>query len=98
MNTFELLESQVRIYSRAFPAVFTKASGCWLTDEHGKDYLDLFSGAGALNYGHNNPRMKQRLIEYLVADGVTHGLDMATSAKQEFLVKFNEVILEPRNL
>ncbi|MGH8435001.1 MAG: diaminobutyrate--2-oxoglutarate transaminase [Pseudomonas sp.] len=98
MKTFELLESQVRTYSRAFPTVFTKASGCCLTDERGKEYLDFFSGAGALNYGHNNPRMKQRLIEYLAADGVTHSLDMATSAKREFLEKFTEVILKPRNL
>jgi diaminobutyrate-2-oxoglutarate transaminase len=98
MKTFELLESQVRTYSRAFPVVFTKAKGCRLTDEHGKDYLDFFSGAGALNYGHNDPRMKRRLLEYLAADGVTHSLDMATIAKQEFLEKFNAVILEPRNL
>ncbi len=98
MKTFELLESQVRIYSRAFPAVFNRASGSSLFDEAGKEYLDFFSGAGALNYGHNNPRMKQRLIEYLHADGVTHSLDMATSAKQEFLEKFKEIILEPRGL
>jgi diaminobutyrate-2-oxoglutarate transaminase len=98
MKTFELLESQVRTYSRAFPVVFTKASGCRMKDEHGKEYLDFFSGAGALNYGHNNPRMKERLIEYLAADGVTHSLDMATSAKQEFLAKFSAVILEPRDL
>lgn len=98
MNTFERLESQVRTYSRAFPAVFTKATGSRITDEHGKEYLDFFSGAGSLNYGHNNPLMKQRIIEYLTADGVTHSLDMATSAKQEFLEKFEAVILRPRGL
>jgi diaminobutyrate-2-oxoglutarate transaminase len=98
MKTFELLESQVRSYSRTFPTVFSKASGCRLTDECGKEYLDFFSGAGALNYGHNNPRMKQRLIEYLTADGITHSLDMATSAKQEFLERFAAVILKPRQL
>jgi diaminobutyrate-2-oxoglutarate transaminase len=98
VNIFELLESQVRTYSRAFPTVFTRATGCRLTDEQGKEYLDFFSGAGALNYGHNNSRMKQRLIEYLTADGVTHSLDMATSAKREFLEKLSVVILQPRNL
>ncbi len=98
MNTFERLESQVRTYSRAFPTVFTKATGPRLTDERGKEYLDFFSGAGALNYGHNNPLMKQRIIDYLAADGVTHSLDMATSAKQEFLEKFEAVILKPRGL
>jgi diaminobutyrate-2-oxoglutarate transaminase len=98
MKTFELLESQVRTYSRAFPTVFTKAQGCRLIDEQGKEYLDFFSGAGALNYGHNNPRMKQRLIEYLNSDGVTHSLDMATTAKREFLEKLGGVILKPRKL
>ena len=24
-------------------------------DEEGKEYIDFFSGAGALNYGHNDP-------------------------------------------
>jgi diaminobutyrate-2-oxoglutarate transaminase len=98
MKTFKLLESQVRIYSRTFPTVFTKASGSRLIDERGREYLDFFSGAGSLNYGHNNPRMKQRLVEYLASDGITQGLDMATSAKREFLEKFAAVILNPRNL
>lgn len=98
MNVFARLESEVRSYSRKFPTVFTTASGCRLTDEHGRSFLDFFSGAGALNYGHNNPHLKQRLIEYIAADGLTHSLDMATSAKREFLEKFNSLILEPRNL
>lgn len=98
MKVFALLESEVRSYSRKFPTVFTAASGCRLTDERGRSYLDFFSGAGALNYGHNNPHLKQRLIDYIAADGLTHSLDMATSAKREFLEKFNAIILEPRNL
>jgi len=98
MNVFAFLESDVRTYSRKFPAVFTTASGCWLRDEQGKHFLDFFSGAGALNYGHNNPHLKQRLIEYIAADGVTHSLDMATTAKREFIERFNALILEPRNL
>lgn len=98
MNTFERLESQVRTYSRAFPAVFTKATGSRITDDRGKEYLDFFSGAGTLNYGHNNPLMKQHMIEYLTRDGITHSLDMATSAKQNFLEKFEAVILKPRKL
>lgn len=98
LRLFESLESEVRRYSRVFPTVFEKATGCWLTDEHGRRYLDFFSGAGALNYGHNNPQIKQKLIDYLLADGVTHSLDMATSAKREFLRQFEAVILKPRDL
>jgi diaminobutyrate-2-oxoglutarate transaminase len=67
-------------------------------DEDGKSYLDFFAGAGALNYGHNHPELKRCLIDYLKRDGVTHGLDMTTVAKREFLERFQEVILVPRNL
>ena len=98
MRMFELLESEVRTYSRSFPAVFTTARGSRLTDDAGKEYLDFFSGAGALNYGHNDPRMKQRIIDYLQNDGVIHSLDMATTAKEQFLAKFDSVVLKPRNL
>jgi diaminobutyrate-2-oxoglutarate transaminase len=66
--------------------------------EDGQPYLDFFSGAGALNYGHNHPELKQALLEYLQRDGVTHGLDMTTVAKREFLECFQQMVLEPRGL
>src|SRR5690606_42096609 len=47
-------------------------------------------------YGHNNPLLKQKLIEYLESDGVVHGLDMATTAKKYFLETFERVLLKPR--
>lgn len=98
MNVFEKLESEVRSYCRAFPTVFTTAKGATLTDENGKSYIDFFAGAGTLNYGHNNDRLKAKLIEYIQSDGITHSLDMMTQAKEKFLKTFNEVILEPRGL
>lgn len=98
MNTFERHESEVRSYVRSFPAVFDRAKGSRLYDERGRTYLDFFSGAGALNYGHNDPKLKQRLLEYLAGDGVTHSLDMATKAKRTFIERFNEVVLAPRGL
>ncbi|HEX7183845.1 MAG TPA: diaminobutyrate--2-oxoglutarate transaminase, partial [Thermoanaerobaculia bacterium] len=98
MNTFEDLESEVRTYSRLFPTVFERAVGSALFDESGREYVDFFSGAGAVNYGHNNPFLKDRLIEYIQGDGITHSLDMATKAKREFIEQFNRVILQPRGL
>jgi diaminobutyrate-2-oxoglutarate transaminase len=98
MDMFNQLESEVRTYCRSFPTVFTKGIGSRLFDERGREYIDFFSGAGALNYGHNNLRMKKRLIEYLENDCITHSLDMATVAKREFLEQFNQVILMPRKL
>ena len=61
MNIFKKQESQVRSYSNSFPVVFQKAKGCWLETESGERYLDFLAGAGSLNYGHNNPVLKQAL-------------------------------------
>ncbi len=98
LSLFEQLESEVRSYCRSFPTIFTKASGSKMWDESGKEYLDFLSGAGSLNYGHNNPKMKKKLVEYILSDQITHSLDMATAAKKHFLQQFNEIILKPRNL
>ncbi|BDB60080.1 MULTISPECIES: diaminobutyrate--2-oxoglutarate transaminase [Rhodococcus] len=95
---FSHLESEVRSYSRGWPAVFDKASGSWLRSEDGKDYLDFFAGAGALNYGHNNPVLKSALVDYIMSDGVTHGLDMHTVAKRKLLETFESHVLAPRGL
>ena len=98
MQTFERMESEVRGYCRSFPTVFTTARGAVLIDEAGDEYIDFFSGAGALNYGHNHPVLRKRLMEYLAGDGITHSLDMATSAKRRFLETLEEVILKPRGM
>jgi diaminobutyrate-2-oxoglutarate transaminase len=98
MNIFEELESEVRSYSRGWPVVFDTAVGSRMYDVDGKGYLDFFAGAGALNYGHNNPILKQALIDYLSRDGVTHSLDMYTVAKRDFLQTFKDVILKPRGM
>jgi diaminobutyrate-2-oxoglutarate transaminase len=97
-TVFETLESEVRSYSRNWPTVFDTARGSWLYDENGKAYLDFFAGAGALNYGHNHPVLKQPLIDYLQRDGIVHGLDKSTVAKRDFLTTFDERILTPRGL
>ncbi|MGZ8180004.1 diaminobutyrate--2-oxoglutarate transaminase [Williamsia sp. SKLECPSW1] len=97
-DIFSDRESEVRSYSRGWPALFDTASGSWLTDRDGTRYLDFFAGAGALNYGHNHPVLKEALLEYISRDGITHGLDMMTVAKGEFLQSFTEKILTPRGL
>lgn len=98
MEIFASLESEVRSYCRSFPTVFDRASGSHLYDEAGRSYLDFFAGAGTLNYGHNNPLFKERLIAYVQGDGVAHALDMATAAKRAFLERFQSVVLAPRGL
>ncbi|MFC9489436.1 aminotransferase class III-fold pyridoxal phosphate-dependent enzyme, partial [Streptomyces hydrogenans] len=97
-TVFETVESEVRSYCRAWPTVFERATGSRLFDEHGRPFLDFFAGAGSLNYGHNNPALKRPLLDYLGSDGITHGLDMSTTAKRRFLETFRSAVLEPRGL
>jgi diaminobutyrate-2-oxoglutarate transaminase len=97
-HIFEARESNVRGYCRTFPTVFARAKGAIQWTEDGRRFIDFFSGAGALNYGHNPDAIKQRMIEYLASDGVSHALDMYTQAKRTFLETFTEVVLEPRAL
>ncbi|MBB3189127.1 diaminobutyrate--2-oxoglutarate transaminase [Halomonas cerina] len=94
----ERMESDVRTYSRSFPVVFTKAQNARLTDESGREYIDFLAGAGTLNYGHNNPHIKQALVDYLASDGIVHGLDFWTAAKRDYLETLETVILKPRGL
>lgn len=95
---FERLESEVRGYCRSFPTVFTHAEGATLRDAKGRTYLDFFAGAGALNYGHSHPVMRDALIDYLQSGGVVHTLDLHTAAKARFLETFERLVLRPRSL
>ena len=98
MKIFEEIESEVQSYARSFPRVFNKAQGEYLYDTEGNQYLDFLAGAGTLNYGHNNPLLKKELLKYIESDGITHGLDLHTKAKGNFLNTFNDKILKPRNM
>ena len=98
LSTFDRLESNVRSYCRSFPVVFKTARNAILEDEEGRHYIDFLAGAGALNYGHNNPLFKKELLKYIESDGITHGLDMATRAKRDFMNAFEKLILRPRNM
>lgn len=98
MKVFEKWESEIRGYSRMYPTVFASASNARQVDEQGRSYIDFFAGAGVLNFGHNNPRMKRALLEYIESDGITHSLDMATTAKRSFIEAFASTILEPRGM
>ncbi|MCK1705061.1 diaminobutyrate--2-oxoglutarate transaminase [Bradyrhizobium sp. 146] len=98
MQTIAALESNVRSYSRSFPGIFSRAHGSIMLTEGGRKLIDFLSGAGALNYGHNNHAIKAALADYLMSDAVVHGLDMATPAKREYMETFSSVILKSRGL
>ena len=95
---FTRRESGVQSYARAFPAVFDKARGAEIWDTAGRRYLDFLSGAGSLNYGHNNPLFKEALVDYIAGDGIAHSLDLHTAAKARFLQSLEDCVLAPQGL
>ena len=97
-TVFDDVESNVQSYARAFRCVFDHAIGAELRDVHGRGYLDFLAGAGSLNYGHNNPLLKTALIDYIASDGITHSLDLHTSAKERFLEAMRDIVFDPRGL
>ena len=98
MNVFDRLESSVCSYARSFPVTFGKAQGATLWDTRGRAYIDFLAGAGTLNYGHNHPLLKEALVEYIAGDGIAHGLDFHTEAKETFLESLDARIFAPRGL
>ncbi len=97
-SIFENKESEVRSYCRKFPVEFSHAKNATLKSVDGQEYIDFFAGAGAINYGHNNPYIKKAILNYLSEDRIIHALDMYTQAKEEFISTFDEQILAPRKL
>ncbi|SMP77747.1 ornithine--oxo-acid transaminase [Noviherbaspirillum suwonense] len=45
------------------PVVLRSGAGAWLTDIHGKRYLDLMSAYSATSFGHGHPRLLAALTE-----------------------------------
>jgi diaminobutyrate-2-oxoglutarate transaminase len=97
-DIYDRRESAARSYCRSFPTEFVKATNATMTDAAGRDYIDFLAGCSSLNYGHNDPDMKDALIAHIAADGVTHGLDMHTNAKTAFFEAFEKIILKPRGM
>ncbi|HEY9539673.1 MAG TPA: diaminobutyrate--2-oxoglutarate transaminase [Kiloniellaceae bacterium] len=98
LETFNRRESAIRSYCRSFPIVFERAQGAELIAADGRRYIDFLAGCSTLNYGHNDPDMKQALVDYIGRDGIAHGLDMYTEAKAAFIAAFEDIVLQPRSL
>ncbi len=81
-----------------FPSSSHRARGAFIYGRDGGRYLDFLSGAGSLNFGHNDPVIKQAVIAYMERDGIVHGLDMSAVAKRDFIEAFQDIILKPRGL
>ena len=95
---FTRRESAARSYCRSFRTLFTEARGSELFDADGRRYIDFLAGCSSLNYGHNDPDMKEALIAHISSDGLAHGLDLHTDAKADSLEAFERHILKPRGM
>jgi diaminobutyrate-2-oxoglutarate transaminase len=95
VDIFSERESNVQSYARSYPSLFDRAQGVELWDTNGRRYLDFLAGAGSLNYGHNNPLFKEALISYIATDGITHSLDLHTTAKASFLRALQDNVIQP---
>jgi ornithine--oxo-acid transaminase len=47
------------------PVVIAEAEGAWVTDVHGRQYLDFLAGYSALNFGHRHPELIAAAVEQL---------------------------------
>jgi len=97
-EVFERRESEVRGYCRHFPVMLKEGRNSEMFTADGERYIDFFAGAGALAYGHNNPYIKKKVLDYMNTDGIVQALDLYTPITEKFFETLEEVILKPRNL
>src|SRR5262245_4991311 len=50
--------------------LFVRAQDVWLWDDQGQTYLDFLAGFGAVNIGHNHPKLTARLRQFLGEDAI----------------------------
>jgi diaminobutyrate-2-oxoglutarate transaminase len=97
-NVCERYESDVRSYCRSIPLEFAEGRNALLKTTRGEEYIDFLSGCGSLNYGHNDPDMRDALMKYMARNGIAHSLDMTTQSKNDFVSTFVDYILAPREM
>ncbi|MCG6271018.1 diaminobutyrate--2-oxoglutarate transaminase family protein, partial [Vibrio vulnificus] len=78
-------ESEVRSYPRRLPIAIKQAYGCLVEDTRGQIFLDCLAGAGTLALGYNHPEINQALKEQLDSGLPYQTLDIATTAKTNFI-------------
>nr|AAZ91436.1 putative aminotransferase Amo1 [Omphalotus olearius] len=81
------VESNARTYARKFPAQFQKGEGLMLYDVEGT--LDMFTPRFLLTLplGHNHPILRQAILDYVESGLPQQCLDLATTAKAEFVTE-----------
>ncbi len=59
----QALEAHAAHNYHPLPVVIAQAEGAWVTDVHGRRYLDALAGYSALNFGHRHPALIGALHE-----------------------------------
>ena len=81
-------------YGRAY----TRANDVWVWDANGRRYLDLLAGFGAVNIGHNHPRVKHKMIEYLQRDALQLNHIAPSQQQAELAGALADALPEPLKL
>lgn len=83
---------------RLFPVQFISAEGSLLYDKDNKKYIDFFSAAGHLNYGHNNKTLQKKLANFIDLDSTASELSACRlTAKKALIETIERCLLKPRN-
>lgn len=72
-------------YPRGMPMALRRAKGATVEDVDGNIYIDFFSGAGVMNFGHSNPAIIEAAATQL--SELTHALDFTNPAKKVLVEK-----------
>jgi ornithine--oxo-acid transaminase len=56
-DPLELVDRHAAHNYSPLPVVASSASGAWITDVHGRRYLDCLAAYSAVNFGHGNPQI-----------------------------------------
>ncbi|GGV02269.1 aspartate aminotransferase family protein [Streptomyces albospinus] len=76
---------------RAGKPVAVKASGCWVYDTEGRDYLDGSSGTICVNIGHGVPEIISAMTEQAQQLGFAHRNQFASQAVRELTAEIHRV-------
>jgi adenosylmethionine-8-amino-7-oxononanoate aminotransferase len=79
-----------RRLDRAFPLAVS-ASGCWIRDESGREYLDASGGALAVSLGHGEPAVAEEMAR-AAAVGYLNGTQFTHRWVEELAAELAEVL------
>jgi len=98
MHDLNSLELNSHLDTETSAVILSRARGSIALTVDGRRIIDFYSGAGSLNYGHNNHQIREAILEYLTSDAVVNGFNMTTSAELKFVDTFRSVVPRERGL